>query len=142
MARSSIGLSLLDSFYRAGQQTNNPAKGLKSSFIKPSPFQKNKVSIKAQQTQPIQTFPPLRYNKFSACRSWMRPEGSKRAIPIHSALLVRDITLSTALTVFHPLTRGKELQIHFVRRRKHALSRTAAVVSCVGLGCQEQHRRL
>lgn len=42
------------------------------------------------------SFPPLRYNKFSACRSWMRPEGSKRAIPIHSALLVRDITLSTA----------------------------------------------
>jgi hypothetical protein len=47
----------------------------------------------------------------------MRPEGSKRAIPIHSALLVRDITLSTALTVFHPLTRGKELQIHFVPKK-------------------------
>lgn len=66
----------------------------------------------------------------------MRPEGSKRAIPIHSALLVRDITLSTVLTVFHLLTRGKELQIHFVRRRKHALSRTAAVLSCVGLGAR------
>lgn len=54
MARSSIGLSLFDSFYRAGLQTNNPAKGLKSSFIKPSPFHNNKVSIKARQTQPIQ----------------------------------------------------------------------------------------
>ncbi|CAL0324950.1 unnamed protein product [Lupinus luteus] len=89
------------------------------------------------------SFPPLRYKKFSACRSWTRPEGRERAIPIHSALLVRDITLSTTLTVFHPLTRGKELQIDFVSRRKHALiSRTAVVVSCVGLGCQEQHQRL
>ena len=64
----------------------------------------------------------------------MRPEGSKRAIPIHSALLVRDITLSTALTVFHPLTRGKELSIW----RNHALSRTAAVVSCAGLGARSR----
>ena len=32
MARSSIGLSLFDSFYRAGLQTNNPAKGLKSTL--------------------------------------------------------------------------------------------------------------
>lgn len=31
MARSSIGLSLFYSFYRAGLQTNNPAKGRKST---------------------------------------------------------------------------------------------------------------